>query len=102
MKIPRHSEFRKKTIRLNNIDVEIQIRAKMYKSIIFVMILLFSGCTINMGPSQEQVEKKVPAQIEMKQAQSRVNTLHGHKMEKSTGTPDTFILWLAILAFNNE
>ena len=41
----------------------------MYKSIIFVMILLFSGCTINMGPSQEQVEKKVPAQIEMKQAQ---------------------------------
>ena len=33
------------------------------------MILLFSGCTINMGPSQEQVEKKVPAQIEMKQAQ---------------------------------
>ena len=41
----------------------------MYKSIIFVMILLFSGCTINMGPSQEQVEKKVPAQIEMKQAE---------------------------------
>ena len=41
----------------------------MYKSIIFVMILLFSGCTINMAPSQEQVEKKVPAQIEMKQAE---------------------------------
>jgi hypothetical protein len=39
----------------------------MYKSIIFGMILLlFSGCTINMTPLQEQVEKKVPAQIEMK------------------------------------
>ena len=34
----------------------------------FVMIL-FGGCTINMAPSQEQVEKKVPAQIEMKQAE---------------------------------
>ena len=31
----------------------------------FVMIL-FGGCTINMAPTQEQVEKKVPAQIEMK------------------------------------
>ena len=42
----------------------------MYKSIIFGMILLlFSGCTINMTPLQEQVEKKVPAQIEMKQVQ---------------------------------
>jgi hypothetical protein len=39
----------------------------MYKSIIFGMILLlFSGCTINMTPLQEQVEKKVPAQIKMK------------------------------------
>ena len=34
----------------------------------FVMIL-FGGCTINMAPTQEQVEKKVPAQIEMKQAE---------------------------------
>jgi hypothetical protein len=40
----------------------------MYKSLMFVMIL-FGGCTINMAPSQEQVEKKVPAQIEMKQAE---------------------------------
>ena len=37
----------------------------MYKSLMFVMIL-FGGCTINMAPTQEQVEKKVPAQIEMK------------------------------------
>jgi PBP1b-binding outer membrane lipoprotein LpoB len=41
----------------------------MYKSIIFVMILLIGGCTINMAPSQEQVEKKVPAKIEMKQVE---------------------------------
>ena len=40
----------------------------MYKSLMFVMIL-FGGCTINMTPTQEQVEKKVPAQIEMKQAE---------------------------------
>jgi hypothetical protein len=40
----------------------------MYKSLMFVMIL-FGGCTINMAPTQEQVEKKVPAQIEMKQAE---------------------------------
>ena len=40
----------------------------MYKSLMFVMIL-FGGCTINMAPSQEQVEKKVPAKIEMKQAE---------------------------------
>jgi PBP1b-binding outer membrane lipoprotein LpoB len=40
----------------------------MYKSIIFVMILLlFGGCTINMAPTQELVEKKIPAQIELKQ-----------------------------------
>jgi hypothetical protein len=32
-------------------------------------MILFGGCTINMAPSQEQVEKKVPAQIEMKQAE---------------------------------
>ena len=29
-------------------------------------MILFGGCTINMAPTQEQVEKKVPAQIEMK------------------------------------
>ena len=40
----------------------------MYKLLMFVMIL-FGGCTINMAPTQEQVEKKVPAQIEMKQAE---------------------------------
>ena len=33
------------------------------------MILIISGCTIHMTPPQEQVEKKVPAQIEMKQAE---------------------------------
>jgi len=37
----------------------------MYKSLIFVMVL-FGGCTINMTPPQEQVEKKVPIQIEMR------------------------------------
>ena len=37
--------------------------------IIIIFTILFSGCTINMAPSQEQVEKKVPAQIEMKQAE---------------------------------
>ena len=41
----------------------------MFKSIIFVMILIISGCTIHMTPPQELVEKKVPAQIEMKQAE---------------------------------
>jgi len=41
----------------------------MYKSIIFVMILFFAGCTINMAPSQELVEKKVPVEIEMKQTE---------------------------------
>ena len=41
----------------------------MYKSIIFVMIIILGGCTIHMAPSQELVEKKVPAQIEMKQAE---------------------------------
>jgi len=35
--------------------------------IIIIFTILFTGCTINMAPSQEQVEKKVPAQIEMKQ-----------------------------------
>jgi len=38
----------------------------MYKSLIFVMVL-FGGCTINMTPAQEPVEKKIPAQIELKQ-----------------------------------
>ena len=33
------------------------------------MILIISGCTIHMTPPQELVEKKVPAQIEMKQAE---------------------------------
>ena len=37
--------------------------------IIIIFTILFTGCTINMAPSQEQVEKKVPAQIEMKQAE---------------------------------
>ena len=37
--------------------------------IIIIFTILLAGCTINMAPSQEQVEKKVPAQIEMKQAQ---------------------------------
>ena len=43
----------------------------MYKSIIFVMILLLGSCTINIPSNQpqEQVEKKVPAQIEMKQTE---------------------------------
>ena len=40
----------------------------MYKSLIFVMVL-FGGCTINMTPTQKLVEKKVPSQIEMKQAE---------------------------------
>ena len=41
----------------------------MYKSIIFVMILLLGGCTINIPSNHPQtpVEKKVSAQIEMKQ-----------------------------------
>ena len=33
------------------------------------MIIILGGCTINMTPSQDQVEKKVPVQIEMKQAE---------------------------------
>ena len=37
--------------------------------IIIIFTIIFTGCTINLAPSQEQVEKKVPAQIEMKQAQ---------------------------------
>ena len=37
--------------------------------IIIIFTILFAGCTINMAPSQEQVEKKVPAQIEMKQTE---------------------------------
>ena len=37
--------------------------------IIIIFTILFTGCTINMAPSQEQVEKKVPAQIEIKQAE---------------------------------
>ena len=37
--------------------------------IIIIFTILFAGCTINMAPSQEQVEQKVPAQIEMKQAE---------------------------------
>ena len=37
--------------------------------IIIIFTILFTGCTINMAPSQEQVEKKVPAKIEMKQAE---------------------------------
>jgi hypothetical protein len=41
----------------------------MYKSLMFVMIIILGGCTINMTPSQDQVEKKVPVQIEMKQAE---------------------------------
>ena len=41
----------------------------MFKSIIFAMILIISGCTIHMTPPQELMEKKVPAQIEMKQAE---------------------------------
>jgi hypothetical protein len=43
----------------------------MYKSIIFVMILLLGSCTINIPSNQpqKQVEKKVPAQIEMKQTE---------------------------------
>jgi hypothetical protein len=34
--------------------------------IIIIFTILFTGCTINMAPSQEQVEKKVPAQTEMR------------------------------------
>jgi len=30
-------------------------------------MVLFGGCTINMTPAQEPVEKKIPAQIELKQ-----------------------------------
>jgi hypothetical protein len=41
----------------------------MKHSLIIIFTILFTGCTINLAPSQEQVEKKVPAQIEMKQAQ---------------------------------
>ena len=41
----------------------------MKHSLIIIFTILFAGCTINLAPSQEQVEKKVPAQIEMKQAQ---------------------------------
>ena len=37
--------------------------------IIIIFTILFTGCTINMAPSQEQVEQKVPAQIEMKQTE---------------------------------
>ena len=40
----------------------------MYKIIIVVMMIL-SGCTINMTPQPPTDEKKVPAQIEMKQTQ---------------------------------
>jgi len=39
----------------------------MKQTLIIIFTILFTGCTINMAPSQEQVEKKVPAQIEMKQ-----------------------------------
>ena len=31
------------------------------------MIIIFGGCTINMTPTQELVEKKVPVQLKMKQ-----------------------------------
>ncbi len=41
----------------------------MKHSLIIIFTILFAGCTINLAPSQEQVEKKVPAQIEMKQAE---------------------------------
>ena len=39
--------------------------------IIIIFTILFTGCTINMAPSQEQVEKKVPAQIEMRPTDER-------------------------------
>ena len=32
-----------------------------------MILLLFGGCTINMAPTQELVEKKIPARIELKQ-----------------------------------
>ena len=39
--------------------------------IIIIFTILFTGCTINMAPSQELVEKKVPAQIEMRPTDER-------------------------------
>ena len=39
--------------------------------IIIIFTILFTGCTINMAPSQEQVEKKVPAQTEMRPTDER-------------------------------
>jgi hypothetical protein len=47
----------------------------MKHSLIIIFTILFAGCTINLAPSQEQVEKKVPAQIEMKQAQQSKHAL---------------------------
>ncbi len=46
----------------------------MYKSLMFVMILL-GGCTINMTPTQKQVENKVPVQIEVKQSEQKKHKL---------------------------
>jgi hypothetical protein len=39
--------------------------------IIIIFTILFTGCTINMAPSQEQVENKVPAQTEMRPTDER-------------------------------
>ena len=46
--------------------------------IIIIFTILFTGCTINMTPSQEQVETKVPVQIEMKQAEQVTHKLWPH------------------------
>jgi|TARA_R110000803_G_scaffold113317_1_gene181665 hypothetical protein len=50
------------------IAIKTILRVKMYKPLMFATILL-SGCSIHMAPLQEQVVKKVPAQIEMKLAE---------------------------------
>ena len=41
--------------------------------IIIIFTILFIGCTINVAPTQEQAEEKVPAQIEMKQAEKKTH-----------------------------
>tara|TARA_R100001082_G_scaffold27996_1_gene14029 strand:+ start:5803 stop:6243 length:441 start_codon:yes stop_codon:yes gene_type:complete len=41
--------------------------------IIIIFTILFLGCTINVAPTQEQAEEKVPAQIEMKQAEKKTH-----------------------------
>jgi len=44
----------------------------MYNIAVFILILMFSGCTIHMSP--QQVDKKVAAELEMKQSEQG-----GHK-----------------------